>query len=250
MRHHRPIRYLGVVSTLGILAVALMPVAAVGATCLLRPARPQVVFSLSAISPSSPPTGTTPAASATAKTPPPASGYTSPFPGDWSQLLPTLIATFLGAGLALITAIWVARVSDRRTKIKEEQADKNRLRKLLGQVSSDIDRNRREMSEALSDLESNLVTDRAPVFDIWRSDGPEILGTSREAGAEIAEAYALLGRFARLLHQYLDEVNRGAPYVQSARTETLSKLRTVGSEAALALDVAAKRAREEIGTLI
>lgn len=178
--------------------------------------------------------------------PPVSSGGTSPFPGDWSQLLPTLLATFLGAGLALITAIWVARVDARRSRAREAHANVVRFRELLNLIGREIAWNQREISVVLRDLKSGLFTDRSPVIDVWASNGQEILKTSSTATAGIAEAYALLRRFARLLDQYRAEVTRGGTDARAARIETLPKLQALGHEARFALEAASKCAEKEL----
>ncbi len=178
--------------------------------------------------------------------PPASSGGTGPFPGDWSQLLPTLIATFLGAGLALITALWAVRVDERRSKAREARANIAHFRELLGLVSREVASNRSEISGALVDLRSNLLTDRAPALDVWSSNGYEILKTSSTVTAEIADAYTLLRRFARLLDQYRAEVSRGGTDARTARIETLPRLQALGHETQLLLEAASKRIEEEL----
>ena len=200
------------------------------------------------LSPSSVPTASThPTSPETRPPPPPASsGGTSPFPGDWSQLLPTLLATFLGAGLALITAIWVAGVDARRSTAREAHENVVRFRELLNLLDREVAWNRREISVALLDLKSSLFTDRSPVIDAWASNSQEILKTSSTATAGIAEAYALLRRFTRLLDQYRAEVIRGGTDARNARIETLPKLQALGHETRLTLEAASKCIEEEL----
>ena len=183
--------------------------------------------------------------------PPPTSGSGNKnvFPGDWSMLLPTIAATFLGALLAFITAIWIARVGERRSASKQAQANKTRLRGLLDLIGRDLTWNRQELSAILVDLESHLTTDRKLTLDIWQRNGPEILGTNSAALADIAEAYGLLGRFSRILDQYSEDIRQGSTNSRNARTDTLPQLRALGNETTLALDSASNHVREETSSL-
>jgi hypothetical protein len=205
-------------------------------------------YGLQTSSPSSVPTAITQSASPTTHSPPPPAirGGTSPIPGDWSQLLPTLIATFLGAGLALVAAIWLARADERRSTARQERAKVAHYRQLLESVAREIAWNRQEISEALLDIKSSIFTDHAPVLDIWNSNGQEIVQHNSRASAEVAEAYALLRRFARLLDQYRAEVSRGGTEARDARLETLPKVDALGYEVNLALEAASKCISNEL----
>jgi uncharacterized membrane protein YccC len=231
MRHRRVLQCIAAASIAALL---------LGTALSVEPARASL-FS------GAPPAFINPTSPGIRSSPPPASSSgTSLFPGDWSQLLPTLIATFLGAGLALITALWAARADERRSKARETRANIAHFRELLGLVSREIASNQSQISVALVDLKSNLLTDRAPVLDVWSSNGYEVLKTSSTVTAEIADAYTSLRRFARLLDQYRAEVNRGGTDARTARTETYPRLQALGQETQLVLEAASKRIEEEL----
>lgn len=248
MWHHRLPRGLGAASILALLIAVILNAGLAHANLSPGPEALHILGHPHSASPSPEPT---PVTSIIEPPSPPStgSGGKSVFPGDWSMLLPTIVATFLGAVLALMTAIWIARVGERRSHAREVQANKIRLRGLLDLIGRDLAWNRQELSATLLDLQSNLTTGREPILDIWQSNGPEILKASSAAAAEIVEAYGLLRRFSRLLDQYNEDISQGGTNAQNARMETLPKLHALGHETSLALDAASNCVQEETRSL-
>jgi hypothetical protein len=170
---------------------------------------------------------------------------TAPLPGDWSQLFPGLVGTFVGALLALWTAFWLDRVSRRRAQASERAARANRLMEALELIGRELEWNSREIKAILTDLDSRLRTDRAPMSDAWNAVGTEAMKAGGAVAVSLSEAYALLGRCGRLLAQYASEVAEGGPGLRTAREQILPRLRELMEETGAALEVAQRRLRGE-----
>ena len=156
----------------------------------------------------------------------------SAFPGDWSQLFPTVLATFLGAGLALWTAVRIEQTNERRAQERETSATRARQREALDAIHRELEWNEREAGEISAELTTHLRTERALLVDTWAATGSDAMRTGTALSGTLSETYALLRRCNRLLDQYAAEVGRGGAGTRMARTTTLPRLQTLMAEAA------------------
>lgn len=174
----------------------------------------------------------------------PGGNSTAPLPGDWSQLFPGLVGTFVGALLALWAAVWLDRVSRRRTRASAQASHADHLRETLLLIERELEWNSREVDAILADLDSRLRTERAPMTDAWNAVGPEAMKAGGIAPASMSKAYALLGRCGRLLEQYASDLAQGGPGLRTARDQTLPRLRELVGETRAALEIARRQLEE------
>lgn len=163
---------------------------------------------------------------------------TAALPADWSQLLSGLVATFVGAFLALWTSIWLERKGGRRAREGERAAHTERLRSTFDLIGHELEWNGNEVVAIMADLESRLRTERAPTTHAWTAVGIEAMKEGAGAAASLSEAYTLLARCQRLLDQYANDVAQGGASMRTAREQTLPRLRALVGETAASIAIA------------
>jgi hypothetical protein len=181
----------------------------------------------------------------------PAPSSTSVSPPDWSQFWPTIIATFLGAGLGLGGALYVERRLAR--KRRDEQA-RQRLEDhafALELLADELSRNIAVLRGILDDLEAGMVTDRSPARDVWRSLSTDALAAIKRpsTAAAVLLAYTRLGRIEQRTRLYHEEVRGGGPALSRALKHTLPPLRALVEEGLGELDQAGRGVRTELTRL-
>ena len=163
---------------------------------------------------------------------------TAALPADWSQLFSGLVATFVGAFLALWTSVWLERKGRRRARKGEKAAHNERLRSTLDLIGHELEWNGNEVVAIMADLESRLRTERAPKTHAWTAVGIEAMKEGAGAAASLSDAYALLARCQRLLDQYATDVAQGGASMLTARKQTLPRLRALVAETAASIAIA------------
>ncbi|MBI1807611.1 MAG: hypothetical protein HYR76_11225 [Ignavibacteria bacterium] len=123
---------------------------------------------------------------------------------DFSQFFSDVLATVIGAGLALWGPIWL----DRKTHSRDEMAKDREKQKRAGQVLSLISQELQFNSDALRAIDDNVQsTYRQTRVETWQAlsdggelkpiDDPELLGL-------ISTAYANISHFAILYNKFFD----------------------------------------------
>lgn len=144
---------------------------------------------------------------------------------DWSQFWPSVVATALGALLALVSAIGVEQLV-RRTADQRERANRQRRRiELRELVVSELGRNRQALAEIESSLERPGLLSVTPVLDVWRALSPEIINSSLHR--DLPTVYYALDRSERLLTIYGADLRAGPEGTRRARTHTAPELRAL-----------------------
>jgi hypothetical protein len=133
-------------------------------------------------------------------------------------------------------------------QLSERMSRADQLREAQKLIARELDWNSREVAAILTDLDSRLRTERAPLTDAWDAVGTEAMRAGGIAAAKLSEAYALLGRCGRLLEQYTSDIGQGGSGLRTAREQTLPRLEAVIGETATALEVAQRYLTEGTST--
>lgn len=142
---------------------------------------------------------------------------------DWSQFWPSLIATAIGAFVALLAAIYLERRSrqhDERQSLARKEARRDAVR---GLVVDELSRNRNALQNLSTILDEPAPPSSAPTIDVWRALSTEILELTFDAA--LPAVYYNLNEVQTLLTIYMRELESGPQAVHRARTQTLARLR-------------------------
>jgi hypothetical protein len=127
---------------------------------------------------------------------------TDPF---WLDCLSNLIATIAGIAIGLPIAMWLDRVSRRKSDREKEVETRRQLQKLLSILLGEVNENLKAMEGVNCDVANNFH----PVqMESWRafSDGGELKWISDPALIhELSLAYGHLSHYSRVLDKYFDE---------------------------------------------
>ena len=146
---------------------------------------------------------------------------------DWSQFAPDLIATFVGAGLGLGTALRLDRRSRLRAQREASVEQDQRTKQLLARVEEEL----RRAIQVLKDIQSNLKNRRPPgvrpLTDVWNATAREVLTAINAETIPIA--YAEIRAASDMIDLY--ELTSNAPegghyfitYIQPQAEASLSR---------------------------
>jgi len=92
-----------------------------------------------------------------------------------------MVATGVGAFLALLAAIYVERYSTRREKSEDKRRALRRRATVVTLVAAELQRNVAELTKLHSSLDSMAISGASPTLDVWRSLSAEILALTLDA---------------------------------------------------------------------
>ncbi len=123
---------------------------------------------------------------------------------DFSQFVSDLLATVVGAGLAIWSAIWLERRSLRGEETRQSKDRRNKSQKVLTLISYELNEN----LTALKIIDDNISsTFRSLRTESWKafSDGGELQSIDNpDLLATISTAYATIRQFSALYDKYFD----------------------------------------------
>lgn len=130
-------------------------------------------------------------------------------PADWSQFLPDLVATGVGAALAIVTALAVERWLARRRGDEERQQQRTWRSELIGMVRDELVRNAALIAEMRGQLHRSAGTDLRPVTTVWDSIPADVL---RSTGSRrVPACYHDLLLVHRLVESYAGRLAGDGP---------------------------------------
>ena len=161
------------------------------------------------------------------------------WPPDCSQLVPDILATFVGALLALVSALVVNHSLRQRESRERKRRSREERRRGLVDLLSELTANESAIRKIRQDIDRTGQTDRFVSLYVWSAQSGQLWrlipdDTTRTA---VAAAYDRLERTSRLLEFYISD-HRGDTAAQVRAGEELERLRELTDEALQCLDTA------------
>lgn len=144
---------------------------------------------------------------------------------DWSQFWPSILATAVGALLALLAAMWVERRVAHAEARRVHKQDQDRRREIKIAMTRDLELNDEILVQIHNTLRVPQTAFDVPTLDSWRALHVETIRFFTTAN--LAPIYLSLERIARLVDLYATNSRGSLETALSARMNTLPELEDI-----------------------